>query len=62
MRFDLEYLIKRFKRAMNNLPVNKEGKHMIAMEDVIEYIQYIIDDDDYFCDEEDWEDDEYEED
>lgn len=58
MRFDLECLIKRFKRITNKLPINEDGKHMVAMEDIIEYIQYIIDDDDYFCEEEDWEDEE----
>ena len=58
MRYDLRFLIKRFKRVMNKLPINRDGKHMVAMEDVIEYIQYIIDDDDYFCEEEDWDDEE----
>ena len=62
MRFDLECLIKRFKRIMNKLPINIDGKHMVAMEDIIEYIQYIIDDDDYFCEEDDWDDEEDNED
>ena len=63
MYFDLENLIKRFRRAMKNLPVNDEGKHVTTVEDVIDYLKYLIDDDDYFCEEDEWnfdEDDEYE--
>ena len=54
MYFDLENLIKRFRRAMKNIPANEEGKHMIAVEEVIDYLQYLIDDDDYFDDENEW--------
>lgn len=51
MYFDLENLIKRFRRVMKNIPVNEKGKHMISVEEVIDYLQYLIDDDDYFDDE-----------
>ena len=65
MYFDLYNLIKRFKREMKNCPVNDEGKHVTTLEDVNEYLQYLIDDDDYFDDENEWnfdEDDNCEED
>ena len=62
MYFDLYNLIKRFKKAMKNCPVNDEGKHVTTLEDVIEYLQWLIDDDDYdYFDEDDEEDEEEEE-
>ena len=65
MYFDLYNLIKRFKKAMKKCPVNEEGKHVTTLEDVIEYLQWLIDDDDYDyfdedddCEEEDEEEEE----
>jgi hypothetical protein len=65
MYFGLYNLIKRFKRAMKKIPINEEGKHPTTIEDVIEYLQWLIDDDDYdyFDEDNDCEDEEeYEDD
>lgn len=43
--FDLEKLIEIFENKSNDLPVNENGKHVIEMETIIEYLQYLIDDD-----------------
>ena len=62
MYFDLENLIERFNKIMHKqLSVNEEGKHMVAMEDVIEYLQYLVDCDDYFDEDEEEEEEEEDE-
>lgn len=45
--FDLEKLIEIFENKLNNLPVNENGKHIIEMETVIEYLRHLVDDDDF---------------
>ena len=47
MYYDLEHLIKTFNASINDLPTNDEGKHMVAMEEVISYLEYLINDDNY---------------
>lgn len=51
MYYDLEILIRRLNKAMDNFPTNEEGKHITTIEDVIDYLQYIIDDDNFLDDE-----------
>lgn len=60
MYYDLEILIRRLRKNMCNFSTNEDGKHVTTIEDVIEYLQYLIDDDNFLDDDDAFLDDDNE--